>query len=197
MVDKVSASWELEFPCRQRQELLHALIVRDLLHGASFDLEVPDSDDEIALDCVAMDESDGEVYLLTVDAEVESKADAAVVHDLVVGLFEEIVDEAEQLVAVSKIVDSKKSAEVVFVHVEEYEERWDLVVPDWLAPDGAEVPFGFRPLLRGSSMQWPTDEQLNNHGRLVVVPDGDELHLVAIPSPATVARGSVRDLPVV
>ena len=65
----------------------------------------------------------------------------------------------------------------------EDQERWDLVAPDWLAPDGAEVPFGFRSFDAKSGEVWPDNEVLDAHGRVVLVPDGDEILVFGIPAP--------------
>jgi hypothetical protein len=73
--------------------------------------------------------------------------------------------------------------ELRFVAVAEEDERWDLVVPDWLAPDGAEVPFGFRPELISTGERWPTDSELDAHGRVVLVPHDGVVHLYGVPAP--------------
>ena len=67
--------------------------------------------------------------------------------------------------------------------VPEDEERWDLVAPDWLAPDGAEVPFGFRSFAADSGESWPGNDLLDAHGRVILVPAGDEIVAFGIPAP--------------
>jgi len=177
------AAWEVEFPASSPEELALALVVRDLLHGTSFDIEGADGGADLALDYIAGDELEGTTYRLLVTAEATGSSDADVVRDVTERLLDQLVDEAESLMERRAVLAVEKAEALGFRSVPEDQERWDLVVPDWLAPDGAEVPFGFRPVLLGSDRPWPTDEQLDGHGRIVVVPFGGELQLIAIPSP--------------
>jgi len=177
------AAWEVEFPASSPEELALALVVRDLLHGTSFDIEGADGGADLALDYIAGDELEGTTYRLLVTAEATGSSDADVVRDVTERLLDQLVDEAETLLEQRAVLAVEKAGALGFRSVPEDQERWDLVVPDWLAPDGAEVPFGFRPVLLGSGRPWPTDEQLDGHGRIVVVPFGGELQLIAIPSP--------------
>jgi hypothetical protein len=98
-------------------------------------------------------------------------------------MLEEMVGEAETLIAERDEVGVLPAAEVIFRAVPEDEERWDLVIPDWLAPDGAEVPFGFRPFAGSEDEPWPSNEQIDAHGRVMLIPDGDSIRLVGIPAP--------------
>lgn len=177
------AAWEVEFPASSPEELALALVVRDLLHGTSFDIEGADGGADLALDYIAGDELEGTTYRLLVTAEATGSPDADVVRDVTERLLDQLVDEAESLMEQRAVLAVEKAEALSFRSVPEDQERWDLVVPDWLAPDGAEVPFGFRPVLLGSGRPWPTDEQLDGHGRIVVVPFGSELRLIAIPAP--------------
>jgi len=177
------AAWEVEFPASSPEELALALVVRDLLHGTSFDIEGADGGADLALDYIAGDELEGTTYRLLVTAEATGSPDPDVVRDVTERLLDQLVDEAESLMERRAVLAVEKAEALGFLSVPEDQERWDLVVPDWLAPDGAEVPFGFRPVLLGSGRPWPTDEQLDGHGRIVVVPFGGELQLIAIPSP--------------
>ncbi len=59
--------------------------------------------------------------------------------------------------------------------VPEDEERWDLVIPDWLAPDDAEVPFGFRSFDKVSGEPVPDNAAFDAHGRVIAVPFGDQV----------------------
>jgi len=177
------AAWEVEFPASSPEELALALVVRDLLHGTSFDIEGADGGADLALDYIAGDELEGTTYRLLVTAEATGSSDADVVRDVTERLLDQLVDEAETLLEQRAVLAVEKAGALGFRSVPEDQERWDLVVPDWLAPDGAEVPFGFRPVLLGSGRPWPTDEQLDGHGRIVVVPFGGEVQLIAIPSP--------------
>lgn len=176
-------SWELEFKQESESDLLLGLVVRDLLHGASYDLRPSDGDGVFAFDIVAADEIDDDAYRLTVDVGIEGPDEPETAQDLAMRLFDDIVDEAEGLVNAKVEIGHRAAVEIEFKQVEEDSERWDLVVPDWLAPDGAEVPFGFRPVDRETGDYWPTNEMLDGHGRIVVVPDGIRLILFGIPAP--------------
>jgi hypothetical protein len=157
------ASWEVAFPATSPEELLLALVVRDLLHGDSVDLELDEegSNQVLAVDYLAGDEEQEDGYRLLVTARVEGTEAREALQQLTERLLEQLVDEAEALVDRRQLLETVDLGALAFVPVPEEEERWDLVVPDWLAPDGAEVPFG----------------------RLVVVPHAGSAHLYAIPAP--------------
>ena len=192
------AGWEVGFPASSREELLLALTVRDLLHGASFDIEGSSGQADLALDYLAGDELEDEGYRLLVMVEGRGPEDRKTVQEITEQLLEQLVDEAEALVEERQHLATQPADGLRFDAVAEEEERWDLVVPDWLAPDGAEVPYGFRPFLRDGGTAWPTDADLDRHGRIVVVPFGDELHVFAIPAPVVDEdRPQPDELPVV
>ncbi len=182
--DSWEASWEVEFPATNREELLLAMVVRDLLHGASFDVEAaaPRGGD-LALDYAAGDEIDGQGYILLVTVDVTGPREHETVQEVTEQLLEQLVDEAEELVGQRQPLGTAPLDEVVFRAIPEEEERWDLVVADWLAPDGAAVPFGFRPFEGKSGDPWPANRDLDSHGRIVAVPFAGQLHLFAIPAP--------------
>ena len=182
-------AWEVEFPATSLVELAIALVVRDLIHGTSFDFEGEPGVGNLSLDYFAGDELDGSSYRLLVTAEAAGSSDEELVRDVTERLLDQLVDEAESLVERRAALDTLPVDAVAFEPVPEDEERWDLVVPDWLAPDEAEVPFGFRPVRRASRESWPNDEQLDAYGRIVVVPLGSELHLIGIPAPAEEVEG--------
>ena len=190
------AGWEVLFPASSPDELLVALVARDLVHGSSFDVETEDGD--LALDYLAGDEFEEGVYRLLVTAEASREA-AALVQEITEQLLDQLVEEAEDLIRGREDLGSTALSELEFVIVPEDEERWDLVVPDWLAPDGAEVPNGFRPVRREDGEPWPSDAELDRHGRVVAVPFDGELHLVAIPAPTDddISSGGEGELPVV
>jgi hypothetical protein len=178
------AGWEVEFPASNREEILLAVTVRDLLHGTSFDVEGAPSEGDLALDYLAGDELDEESYRLLVTVEARGPEDRPTVQEITERLLDQLVDEAEELVKDRVHLATVAEADLRFASVEEDDERWDLIVPDWLAPDGAVVPYGFRPYLRDGGAAWPADGDLDRHGRIVVVPFGGELHLFAMPAPA-------------
>lgn len=181
--------WEVEFPASSPEELALALVVKDLLHGTSFDIEGTDGGADLAIDFVAGDELEGTTYRLLVTAEAIGSPDADLVRDVTERLLDQLVDEAESLIEQRTVVAAEKADALGYRAVPEDQERWDLVVPDWLAPDGAEVPFGFRPVLLSSGQPWPTDSQLDGHGRIVVVPFAGQVQLLGIPAPVDDAEG--------
>ena len=137
------------------------------------------------MDYAAGDEIDGQAYILLVTVEVTGPQDHDAVQDITEQLLEQLVDEAEELVNKRQLLGAAPLDEVVFGAIPEEEERWDLVVADWLAPDGAAVPFGFRSFRGSDGDPWPTDKDLDSHGRIVAVPFAGELHLFAIPAPTS------------
>jgi len=62
--------WEVGFPASTADELLLALVVRDLVHGASFDVEAVEDGTELALDYLAGDELQDQTYQLLLSAEI-------------------------------------------------------------------------------------------------------------------------------
>ena len=185
MGDKRSwdATWEVHFPASTVDELMLALVVRDMLHGTSFDVDGGSGGVDLAVDFLAGDELEEDSYRLLVTAEVVGSVDAETVQQVTEILLEQLVDEAERVVGSRRLLASTDLSSVRFDPVPEDEERWDLVVPDWLAPDGAEVPFGFRPASEDTGSRWPTDAELDAHGRVILVPFEGEAHLFAIPAP--------------
>ena len=175
--------WEVGFPASNADELLLALVVRDLVHGASFDVEAVEEGSELALDFVAGDELQDQTYQLLLSAEIAGTDNREMVQAFTEQMLEDLVSEAEDLVAQRQELSTKPCAELEFRTVPEEQERWDLVTPDWLAPDGAEVPFGFRPFDRANDEPWPANDVLDAHGRVVLVPEADEIHAFGIPAP--------------
>ena len=175
--------WEIEFPAATVNELMVALVVRDLVHGSSFDVEAIEDGTELALDFLAGDELDRESYRLLLSAEVGGTENRELVQAFTEQMLEELVAEAEELIAKREDLGARPAGEVVFEKVPEDEERWDLVIPDWLAPDGAEVPFGFRAFESAGGKPWPDDGALDAHGRVIAVPFDDTIHLFGIPAP--------------
>ena len=163
-----TTGWEIAFPAASAEELLLALVVRDLVHGTSFDVEAIEDGTELALDFTAGDELEGGHYQLLLSAEVGGTENREMVQAFTEQMLEDLVTEAEQLVAQKLELGSRPAAELSFRNVSEHDERWDFVAPDWFAPDGAEVPFGFRSFDVVSGDKWPADEVLDAHGRVVL-----------------------------
>lgn len=170
-----------DFPATTREDLLLGLLIKDLLHGSSFDVEVEEPALEFAVDFIAGDELEEGVYRLLIGAEVEGPEDHDVLHQFTAEVLEEFMEEARGTAEQVTLLGARPLSEVVFRRVAEDDERWDLVAPDWLAPDGSEVPFGFRPFLRAGGATWPDDATLDAHGRVLAVPFADELHLFGTP----------------
>lgn len=178
-----NTGWEIEFPATNADEILLALVVRDLIHGASFDVEAEETGAEFAVDYTAGDEIEGGDYRLLLMAEVDGPEDAALLQAFTEQALEELIEEAEAAVAQRSDLSEALVAEMRFSVVPEDEERWDLVIPDWLAPDGAEVPFGFRGFDDASGEPVPDNATLDAHGRVIAVPFEDRVFFVGIPAP--------------
>ena len=179
-----TATLEIEFPATTLEEMTHALIVRDLVNGSSFDVETEDAGHQFSVDIAAGDELDQGSYRLLIDADIDGYDDAETVSAFLEQVLEEAIDEATQLNTAQVDLGEVPAAELEFRTVAEDQERWDLVIPDWLAPDAAVVPFGFRSYRPSDGTALPDDATLDEHGRVIVVPFGDRYHLVGIPAPS-------------
>jgi len=178
-----NTGWEIEFPASNADEIQISLVVRDLIHGASYDVESEDTGAEFAVDYTAGDEIEDDCYRLLLVAEIEGAEDAALVQAFTEQALEEVLGEAEALLAQRTAIAEAPLSGIRFEVVPEDEERWDLIAPDWLAPDGAEVPFGFRAFDSGSGVPFPDDATLDAHGRVIAFDFDDKLVLVGIPAP--------------
>jgi len=177
------ASFEISFPASTVDELLLALVVRDLVYGSSYDVESEETGEQFQVDVTASDEVEDGKYQLFVEAEVSGTENRDLAAEFLEQVLEEAVDEAEELVTARRPLAVRRCDEIDFQAVTEDDERWDLVIPDWLAPEGAEVPFGFRSFLAGTGQAMPSDQELDAAGRVVLVPVEHEIHFVAIPAP--------------
>jgi len=199
-MESIEAGWEIGFPASSVDELLTALVVRDLVHGASFDVEAVEDGSEMALDFTAGDELEDQTYQLLLSAEVAGSDNREMIQAFAEEMLEGLVDEAEEAVGTREEIGSRPIGELVFRVVPEDEERWDLVIPDWLAPDGSEVPFGYRPFDASTDQPWPDNATLDGHGRVVLVPFDGIVHAFGIPAPtgweAGHDEGDQRSLPV-
>ncbi len=182
-MESIEAGWEIGFPAATMEELLVALVVRDLVHGASFDVEALEDGSELALDFTAGDELEGETYQLLLSAEVAGSDNREMIQAFAEEMLEGLVDEATEAVDQRVEIASRPTGDLVFRAVAEDEERWDLVIPDWLAPDGSEVPFGFRSFDAAGGEAWPDNAVLDLHGRVVLVPFEGVVHAFGIPAP--------------
>lgn len=178
-----NTGWEIEFPATNADEILLALAVRDLIHGASFDVEAEETGAEFAVDYTAGDELEDGEYRLLLMAEVDGPEDAALLQAFTEQALDELIEEAEAAIAQRSEVLEMPLKQLRFVVVPEDEERWDLVIPDWLAPDGADVPFGFRSFDAASGEPVPDNAALDAHGRVIAVPFEGKVVFVGIPAP--------------
>jgi hypothetical protein len=184
MMTHWDTGWAIEFPARDFDELLLALVVRDLIHGASYDVEAEETGEEFAVDYTAGDEFEDDCYRLLLIAEIDGPERSDLLQAFTEHTLEELLDEAEELVKQRADLAELAVDDIRFEAVPEDEERWDLVIPDWLAPDGAEVPFGFRAYDVGSGEPVPDNATLDAHGRVLLIPFGDRFRLTGIPAPS-------------
>ncbi|RLE18211.1 MAG: hypothetical protein DRJ65_21695 [Acidobacteria bacterium] len=176
------ASFEIAFPASTVEELLLALVVRDAVYGTSIDVETEDGGQTFQVDITASEEIDAESYQLLVEAEIRGFEDQEAARAFLEQILEEAIDEAERLVEQRKEFDGVGANEIEMRIVPEDDERWDLVIPDWLAPEGSEVPFGFRAFRAGGDVPYPSNADLDGAGRIVIVPFGGQFSLFGIPA---------------
>ena len=181
---KHETMWELKLPGETADQLLLALVLRDLVHGSSFDVEVDEEGSQVEVDFTAGDELEDSVYNLLVTAEVDGTDNSELIHAIADQILADLYGEAQTMVEQRVELAKVPAEEVAFQIVDEGDERWDLVTPDWLAPESAEVPFGFRPFRGDEGDPWPDDAVLDAHGRVVLVPDGVSLRLYGVPAPS-------------
>ena len=91
--------WEVGFPASNVDELLLALVVRDLVHGSSFDVEAVEDGTELAFDFLAGDELQDQTYQLLLSAEIAGTENREMVQAFTEQMLEDLVSEAEELVA--------------------------------------------------------------------------------------------------
>lgn len=176
------ASFEVEFPASTVEELLLALVVRDMVYGTSFDVETEDGGQAFQVDVTASEEIDAESYQLLVEAEIRGIENKETASAFLQQILEEAIDDAERLVEQRVEFGVVAADEIDLRTIPEDEERWDLVLPDWLAPESAEVPFGFRAFRKDSDQPYPSNTDLDGAGRLVMVPFGGQFCIFAIPA---------------
>jgi len=181
-MDPWLASFEVSFPASTVDEVFLALVVRDMVYGTSFDVETEDGGHTFQVDVTASEEIDAEKYQLLVEAEIRGVEEPDTARAFLEQILEEAVDDAERLVEQRVEFGTIDAEEIEMRIVPEDEERWDLVIPDWLAPEGAEVPFGFRAFRVESGLPYPDNADLDGAGRIVMVPFGGKFSLFGIPS---------------
>lgn len=182
MVKTLEHEWELELPAKSAEELLAALAARDRLFGQEITME-PEEDPAKAVE-VWIGTSDAlaeGVYHLAVYAELKgAKEYLEPAVNALEEVFEEQLKEGAADAVAARLLDRRSAKEITFRAVSEEEELPQLILPEWLAPEGAELPWGFQPVA-ADGQTWPDRALLEEHSRVVVVPFGAELLAYALP----------------
>ncbi len=183
MPKTLEREWEFELPAGTPEELLAGLAARDRLFGQTITME-PEEEPAKSVEVWigSSDALEGKIYHLGVWAELsgakeylESAADA---------LGEVLEEQIEAGVAdamAATLVDRQAMDAIVFRAVPEDQERPQVIVPEWLAPRGAELPWGFE-AVDATGAVWPPPGTVERHGRLAVVPAAGEYLLYALPA---------------
>jgi hypothetical protein len=185
MSKTIEHGWELRLPAATPEQVLAVLAARDRLFGQTITLEAEEgSGDAVEAWFGTVEALDGDHVRLGILTEVTGPSellDAAV--EALEDTLSEIVDEGTRDAAGAKLIGRRKRAEIRFVRVtNEDDERPELIVPSWLAPNiETDVPWQLQPVDR-SGARWPGDGILGEHGRVFVVPSGDELLLYGLPA---------------
>jgi len=172
---------EIELPASTAEELLTALAGRDRLYR---DITLEPEDDlenpvEVMLN--AVDDMDGETLLLTIYADLEGpeeylEAAQEAIEDIVGTELSLAAEDAKQ----GAMLDRRPQGELKVEAVGEEEERLNLILPCWLAPEEVDTPWGFH-LVDADGREWPGPELLEAHPRLAVVPFKEEFLLFSLP----------------
>lgn len=184
MSTTVEHEWEVELPAANPEQLLAALAARDRLFGQSISLE-PEDDEKSTVEVWigTVEALEGTTFKLSIYSEltgpkVYMEAAREALEDIVSEQIEAAAVEAGQ----AKLLGRRPASEVTFRRVDEDEERTELIIPEWLAPEGEEVelPMGFRGF-DSKGTPWPGDDLLTKHERVVVLPVKTELLLYSLP----------------
>lgn len=180
----IEHEWEIELPAGTPEQLLAALAARDRLFGQSVTLE-PEEDAENTVEVWfgAAEALEDDTFHLAVYAELSGSQqylDAA--RDALEDIVGEQIEMAATEAAEAALVETRTAAEVEFRQVADEDQRPQLIIPEWLGPQGedVEMPWGFRAFGQ-DGRAWPDDDTLSAHDRLVILPVGDELRLYALP----------------
>ncbi|MFI5165705.1 MAG: hypothetical protein ACHQQS_03720 [Thermoanaerobaculales bacterium] len=179
----IEHEWEIELPATTAEQLLAVLASRDRLFGHSLTLEPEDEPDQAVEAWLASTEAlHGTTVRLGVYAELSGpKSYLEAARDAVEDIVAEHVEAAAVEAAQAQLVERRPAEEIEFRGVEEAEERPQLIIPDWLAPESAELPWSFRSFDRKGD-PWPDDALLAAHDRLALVPFAGEMLLYALPA---------------
>lgn len=183
MSETLEQEWELDLPGETPEQILAGLVARDRLFGQAVTLE-PEEDEVNSVEAWfgTTDELAGTTYRLGVFVELtgpkeylEPARDA--LEDILGEQLEIAATEAEDAV----LVDRRPFSEVAFRTVAEEDENRKVVLPEWLAPEGTELPWGFV-IVDSQGQVWPGSDVMEAHGRIVVVPFRDELFVYGLPA---------------
>ncbi|HPC84065.1 MAG TPA: hypothetical protein P5234_11820 [Thermoanaerobaculaceae bacterium] len=184
MSKTIEHEWEIELPAATPEQLLAALAARDRLFGQSVTLE-PEEDAENTVEVWfgAAEALDDDTFHLAVYAELsgaQQYLDAA--RDALEDIVGEQIEMAATEAAEAALLETRKASEIEFRPVSDDEQRPQLIIPEWLGPQGkgVEMPWGFR-AFGPDGRAWPDDDMLSAHDRLVILPVGDELRLYTLP----------------
>jgi hypothetical protein len=122
--------WEVEFPAATVDEMMVALVVRDLVHGSSFDVEAVEDGAELTFDFLAGDEFDEEAYRLLLSAEVGGTDNRELVQAFTEQMLEDLVAEAEELVARRQYIGCPPGVHLQLEKCLQELPRWDLYFDD-------------------------------------------------------------------
>ncbi len=183
MTTTIEHEWEIEMPAGTAEQLLAVLASRDRLFGHSVTLEPEDAPEEAVEAWLASTEAlQGDSVRLGVYVELSGpKPLLAAARDAIEDIVADHVEAAAAEASRARLVERRPASEIEFRTVSEDDERPQLIIPDWLAPEKAELPWSFRSYdLKGEP--WPSDRTLAAHDRLALVPFGGEFLLYTLPA---------------
>lgn len=179
--------WALDLPGETAEQILFAQVLKDLVHGSSFDVEFEEDGTQLAVDFTCGDELEEGICRLLIAAEVLGPKNPEMLGEFAEEALGDMADTAAEAAGAAELIAEATLEEIEIRAVPEDEERWDLVAPDWLAPDGAEVPFGFRSFKVATGDPWPSDAQLDRFSRVVLVPIPEGYRLYGVNLPEEIA----------